>query len=509
MEITSRLTRVFSQPMLLAAVMAGATLLSSTRQAQAIPIFSRKYGTSCITCHAGFPKLNSVGEAFRLNGYQFPVDDEGRIKEPPVLLGTEAQKEMWPNALWPSDIPHLPPISLRARAALATFLDRPADTPNPDFQFPREVNFLSAATFGKDIAVWAEVNFEPEEDETAVEIERVFVNFTNLFAWSSEPDADGMRTASRWAALPRHALNLRIGQFEPQAIAPWASNHRRLGITPRLPNITTIGGNEFQFEEALRGIELYGSLRQYTSYAVGVVNGNGIERAFDNNDEKDFYFRLAHKWWGYPLDGEIVPGTETQEKPKAEVEVGRMRLRPPDRHQEMTTRGQSPDADGDPYQAPVIQDFWRETQFETGVFGYFGENQAELLSEEDMVADEDTIADNFWRIGFDARWQSGDLDLFAVALWGWDDDPGDMNHEGLFTWFVEGNYYFKPWMIGLVRYEELNLQQQLQQDEIRRLVPGIAFYVRTNLRVVTEARIDTSGNDTTDDAFDILLDYAY
>ena len=48
--------------------------------AGAVPVFARKYQTSCQTCHVIFPKLNSHGEAFRLNGYRMP---EEHAKEEP------------------------------------------------------------------------------------------------------------------------------------------------------------------------------------------------------------------------------------------------------------------------------------------------------------------------------------------------------------------------------------------------------------------------------------------
>jgi hypothetical protein len=79
----------------------------------AIPAFARQYQTSCATCHVGFPKLNDFGKAFKDAGFKFPVDDETNLKSPPVLLGAEAQKQAFPNAIWPGQIPGLPPIGLR------------------------------------------------------------------------------------------------------------------------------------------------------------------------------------------------------------------------------------------------------------------------------------------------------------------------------------------------------------------------------------------------------------
>jgi len=81
--------------------------------ARAIPAFARQYGTSCATCHVDFPKLNDFGKAFKDAGFKFPKNDESFIKVPPVMLGSPAQKELWPRAIWPGTIPGLPPIGLR------------------------------------------------------------------------------------------------------------------------------------------------------------------------------------------------------------------------------------------------------------------------------------------------------------------------------------------------------------------------------------------------------------
>jgi hypothetical protein len=68
-------------------------LTSITPPASAIPVFARKYGTSCSTCHNNFPELNDFGWAFYKNGFKFPKDDETFVKEPPVLLGAKARSE--------------------------------------------------------------------------------------------------------------------------------------------------------------------------------------------------------------------------------------------------------------------------------------------------------------------------------------------------------------------------------------------------------------------------------
>src|SRR5208283_1736416 len=89
------------------------TVILLTGSAYAIPAFSRQYGTSCTTCHIDFPKLNDFGKAFKDAGFKFPKDDETFIKIPPVMLGSPAQKELWPHTVFPGTIPGIPQIGLR------------------------------------------------------------------------------------------------------------------------------------------------------------------------------------------------------------------------------------------------------------------------------------------------------------------------------------------------------------------------------------------------------------
>src|SRR6202158_3605133 len=88
-------------------------ILAMAPRASAIPAFSRKYQTSCTTCHNNYPELNDFGEAFKKNGFKFPKDDESFVKEPPVLLGAKAQKEVFPGAVYPGEIPGSVPIAFR------------------------------------------------------------------------------------------------------------------------------------------------------------------------------------------------------------------------------------------------------------------------------------------------------------------------------------------------------------------------------------------------------------
>lgn len=73
----------------------------------AVPDFMRPPATLI------FPKRNDFGKAFKDAGFKFPVDDEGMLKVPPVMLGAPAQKETFPHSIWPGTIPGMPPIGLR------------------------------------------------------------------------------------------------------------------------------------------------------------------------------------------------------------------------------------------------------------------------------------------------------------------------------------------------------------------------------------------------------------
>lgn len=84
------------------------------KNTEAIPAFSRKHKSSCVLCHAQFPRLTAFGNTFWLIGYKFPERDELYTKDEPVSIGAEAYKNVFPEAIWPSDIPGMPPISILA-----------------------------------------------------------------------------------------------------------------------------------------------------------------------------------------------------------------------------------------------------------------------------------------------------------------------------------------------------------------------------------------------------------
>ena len=166
------------------------SMLILADQAQAIPVFARKYATSCITCHTIYPKLNDVGEAFRRNGYQFPAEEDVLVKEEPIKLGTDAYKEMFPNSIWPSTLPSIPPVSIFTLSQNIVNLQPHGQLKTWDFVFPSDIELIGAGAFGKNISGLYNLGFSPSDGAS---VGRVFVQFSNLFA--------GMRRKTKTAAI--------------------------------------------------------------------------------------------------------------------------------------------------------------------------------------------------------------------------------------------------------------------------------------------------------------------
>ncbi len=311
-------------------VVAGVSLtaflvLMLPQKVDAIPAFSRQYGTSCTTCHTDFPKLNDFGKAFKDAGFKFPKDDETFLKIQPTMLGAPAQKELWPKTVWPGTIPGLPPIGLRMNNFFQVVGKNrgnfdaltPANTispfiPRTDF----ETGFFSiftAGNFGSEIAFWVDDDISVAGDNGNGGLGDGYLKFVNL---------------GRLIKLPKDSLSLRVGQFELDLPFTQA---RSYDISPydiyQEANIGAMNSmfaqqnvnNGFAFSNAAKGVELSGG-HNYGGYqysiafvdqntsgvdqfansspfvpsATGGSNG-GVGFASDSNF-KDIYGRLAYRF---------------------------------------------------------------------------------------------------------------------------------------------------------------------------------------------------------------------
>jgi len=250
------------------------TAFFTPRSGYAIPAFARKYQTSCQTCHVAIPALTPFGEAFRENGYRFPGgNDAAMTKITPVSLGAEGYKKLWPHAVWPGEIPGMPPLAVLYTSSI----DYDHAAKNVGFGgMGRELEILGAGTLDEHFSFWGSIVFAREGAEIATEMERV-----NLLV----------------RPLGSPALQFKIGSFEPGIML--ISSHRSILDQEPLVLTEPVGDNPWAADGFQQGLEAYGMLQHRVLYNAGVVEGSGSL----GDNSKDVYARLAYKAGGLPFDG--------------------------------------------------------------------------------------------------------------------------------------------------------------------------------------------------------------
>ena len=437
-------------------LMAGTALtcLVSTR-ANAVPAFSRKYQTSCQTCHSIFPKLNPFGTAFRLNGYHLPGETEEQVKQKPVSLGADAYARMWPEMVYPSTLPGDAPLALNVKMA-NIYASSHDDTGNTivhnDFQFPQEANLFAAGTLGNSFSFFSEVTYGENPDGSgSVELEHVRLDLISAFG-------------------PEHLFNFRIGKLAPNLYdgfqEMWLMTDNGVDTLFTYNPIGFNGGTGLSEEGAgvsqparTRAIEMYGVAAHRLFYTVGVsspIGPGGPNGQFGNGGGKDFYARVDYKFGGLGLDGDST-GVKL----------------PPEN--------------------------WRETSFRVGAFGYWGDGGD---VEFDITDPEGTPykmrQGNFSRVGVYASLYLGDLNLIAVAMHGSDDlslrdnDSGAEISRSTHTWdawFAQADYVITPVFQVSARYENLRPADP-SVDTQKTLNANLSFLARANIKLMLEYRRD-------------------
>ncbi|PJA98478.1 MAG: hypothetical protein CO128_07115 [Ignavibacteriales bacterium CG_4_9_14_3_um_filter_30_11] len=260
-------------------------------QLSAIPAFARKYNTSCSTCHYAYPKLNAFGKAFKNNGYRYPAGQDAEMtKEEPVSLGSEGYKKVWPDAIWPSDIPGTVPVSMHAigRVFAAGGFDDPTTTATEEdkivsFEIPHELELLFGGTIGENLSFFGELEWE--------HIEEFAYEFALQYDFSP-------------------GFHLKLGSVGPQATP---EHHKLTAEHYNVVDLKTQSGKFRLRNGAGGGIEFWGAGNGIGgsggfTYAIGIGNGQNDADNFDINKEKDIFGRVTYKFGGL---GEIG-GTEGQ-----------------------------------------------------------------------------------------------------------------------------------------------------------------------------------------------------
>ncbi len=425
--------------------------------ADAVPVFSRKYQTSCQTCHVIFPKLNPFGEAFRLNGYRMPGETEEQVKQKPVSLGAEAYEKLWPKMVYPSTLPGNVPFALNTQFAdiyQSSQDEAGREITHNDFQFPQEVNLFAAGTLGKHAGFFAELTWgELPDGSSETEIEHA------RFDWDS-------------AFGPEHLFNFRLGKMAPNAWdgfqEMWIMTYNGIDTLFAYNPIGLHGGVGTADEGAgvslpaeVRGIEMYGIAAHRFMYDVGFgapigIGEGGPLGSFGSNSQKDAWARLDYKFGGMGLDGDTT-GVKL----------------PPEN--------------------------WEETSFRLGVFGYWGDGSGIDFPITDEGGNSFNQQDTrYQRAGVYGSLYLGPVNIFGVGLHGWDKlalfDPTtgaqlSSTSTNYNSWFVQGDWVIVPPFQTSVRYEQLNpADKSVVSSEV--LTANLSYLAAANIKVMVEYHRD-------------------
>ncbi len=414
----------------LSIVAALVTLLVSTN-AQAIPAFARRYQSSCQTCHLAFPKLTPFGEAFRRNGYRFPSGGDATAeKEEPIPLGAEAQKDVWPRAVWPGQLPGAVPISIviDARGAIGPALEghavdhsgTPAAAPaahgghaETALSFKDSMaRIVAGGTLGSIGSYFGAITFGGH----GTGLERGFIILT---------------------PVDQTSLHLKVGLFEP-ALHGVSIHRGLLGHQLRLTT-TPMKLNSFTPEASLKGFEASGLVLGRLGWVAGVVENTNPATGLTS----DMYGRLEMKFGGMRWDG---------------------------------------------VNAAAATAAWRERSLSLGVSGYRGRSKiSEMLSVPGTVV---THNDTFIRFGGDAHVVLDDLLLDVVVARQRHDGPELKGVSGTMDIaYAEVTYVVHPWVFPTLRAEATRVKSRDTTEDRWIGLFALNTVLRPNLVLRGEAAI--------------------
>jgi len=433
-------------------------LLVVVPKGQAIPAFSRKYQTSCTTCHSNFPELNDFGEAFKKNGFKFPKDDETFVKQEPVLLGSKAQKEAFPEAVYPGEIPGTLPIAFRYSGTFAVNASQPSGVnqtssfiPRTDIFQPNTFTIISAGSFGQNLSFWIDDDISTGGSGGAGGLGDGYLKYNDL---------------GRFFHLPLNSLNVRFGQFEldlpfTQARTIYLSDY------DVYDQVNVAGGagttnNPFALGTPQRAIEFGGYPNNGNfAWSVAVTNGGNDGPALRGN--KDVYFRASYRF--------------------------NLERDPESRH---AIQAAGPTGPRD------------HTSLRLGGFYYHGRNVQNIGVTPPLFPGLSSFSEPFYRAGGDLRFKYRHLEFFALGMVGHDENHSVITDAGTGSQtllkapavtytggFAGTNYWFYPWLIGTMRYDFVNSPTDFfngaSKDRTRnRFSPGFQILVRANIKILGE-----------------------
>jgi hypothetical protein len=429
-------------------VFIGIVIISAAPRASAIPAFARKYKTACSTCHNNWPELNDFGRAFKINGFKFPKDDDQFVKDPPLMLGAEAQKETFPYSIYPGELPILP-IAFRYSGYLNYNSAQPAEVaatgfvPQTTLFTPNTVTILAAGSFGPSLSFWIDDDLSTAGSGALGGLGDGYMKANNVFSFLH---------------IPQNDLNVRFGQFEldlpfTQARTINLTDYAVLGEIAAADPSTGTTNNPLALSNGQTGIEFGGYPNKgNTWWSVAVVDG-----AVGRNS-KDVYVHLAQRF-----------NLERDSAIRGEIQAA----------------------------GPTgVRD---HTSLRLDGFGYYGVN--ELNQSGSLFAGLPVIHEPFYRAGgsFDYKFRSR-FELWGLFERGHDSNKA-LNEDGTalvsatpvtFTGgFAEAEFWAYPWLIATMRYDGVNSPTDAQlgisrHDTRNSLVPAVNVLVRPNIKLEAE-----------------------
>ncbi len=419
--------------------------LLGTPSAQAIPYFSRKYGTSCTTCHNDFPELNDFGWAFKKNGFKFPKDDETFVKEPPVLLGARAQREVFPKAVYPGEIPGTIPVALRYSGVFNYNSRQPVAVgfqPRTDLFSPNTFTLITAGSLGQRLSWWLDDDISTGGSGAQGGLGDGYLRANDI---------------GHYLGLPKDALNVRVGQFELDLPFTQARsiNPTDYDIYDQASTAGSLGttNDPFVFGAPQRGFEIGGFPNDGNfNWSVAIVNGSNDSVPTDNS--KAVY---ANVFQQFNLERDAAARKEVQ----AAGATG------PHDH----------------------------TSLRIGAFYNYGSHV--LNTDRQAFPGFGDIEEPYYRVGgyFRFRYRS-DFEMYGLGMFGHDanlipntatlglDHGQSVNFSG---GFVQAQYWIYPWVIALMRYDLVNSPTDFLNDvsehfSRHRFSPGLQILIRANIK---------------------------